>query len=179
MTLPHPALQAILVAVAMAAAVTDLRSRRIPNWLTVSAVVAAFAVRAALSGWTGVLAAAMGFALAMAIYAALFALRVMGGGDVKLMAALGAIAGPANWLVIFFITSLIGGPIVLVTVLLRGRLGKTLRNVWAILLQLARLRPPYEANPELDVAHPASVGLPHGAMIALGVGVFLAVARLV
>ena len=170
-------LQAILVAVALAATVTDLRSRQIPNWLTLGGVVAAFAARSILFGWPGLLEAVQGLALGLAVYGTLFALRVMGGGDVKLMMALGAVAGPANWLAIFFITSLVGGPIALMTVLLRGRLGKTLRNVWAILLQLARLRPPYEADPELDVAHPASVGLPHGAVIALGVGVFLAVAR--
>ena len=168
----------MLALVAGAAAVSDLRSRTIPNWLTVGGLVAGVVAQVALGGWTGAKAAVLGFGLAMLIYLPLFMLRAMGGGDVKLMAALGATAGPQNWLSIFLITSILGGVIALGTILLRGRFGKTMRNIRAILGQLVRLRAPYEADPELDVAHPKSVGLPHGAVIALGVAAFLALARL-
>jgi prepilin peptidase CpaA len=126
----------------------------------------------------GAQAAASGFGLAMLVYLPLFMLRAMGGGDVKLMAALGAAAGPQNWLAIFLITSILGGPIALVTIVIRGRVGKTMRNIGAILWQLVRLRAPHRAEPELDVAHPKAVGLPHGAVIALGVATFLLLARL-
>jgi prepilin peptidase CpaA len=177
-SLPPLPLQIVLAVVAGAAAVSDLRSRSIPNWLTLGGLVAGFVAQIALGGWAGAKAAALGFGLALLVYLPLFALRAMGGGDVKLMAAIGAAAGPQNWLAIFLITSILGGPIALVTVVMRGRLGKTIRNIAAILSQLIRLRAPHHAEPELDVAHPKAVGLPHGAVIALGVAAFLLLARL-
>ena len=62
--------------------------------------------------------------------------------------------------------------------LVRPTLQATMRNIGAILWQLVRLRAPHRAEPELDVAHPKAVGLPHGAVIALGVATFLLLARL-
>jgi prepilin peptidase CpaA len=177
LSLPHPLLQIVLALVAGLSALSDLRSRTIPNWLTGGGLAAAVLAQVAVHGWLGAQAAGLGFGVATLIYVPLFLLRVMGGGDVKMMAAIGAAVGPGNWLAIFLITSILGGPIALVTILLRGRFGKTMRNIGAILWQLARLRAPHEADPELDVAHPKSVGLPHGAVIALGVAVFLVLAR--
>jgi prepilin peptidase CpaA len=160
------------------AAISDLRSRSIPNWLTLGGVTAGVAAQIIFGGWAGARAAALGFGLAMLVYLPLFMLRAIGGGDVKLMAAIGAAAGPQNWLAIFLITSILGGPIALVTIVMRGRVGKTMRNIGAILSQLVRLRAPHRAEPELDVAHPKVLGLPHGAVIALGVAAFLLLARL-
>ena len=177
MSLPHLSLQVLLALLAALAAVSDLRTRTIPNWLTGGGFAAAVALQALSGGLEGLLAAAKGFGVAMAIYLPLNLLRAMGGGDLKLMAALGAAAGPGNWVAIFLLTSLLGLPIALVTVLVSGRLGKTVRNIGRILWQLVRFRLPHEADPELDVHHPRSFGLPHGAVIALGVAAFLALAR--
>ena len=177
LTLPHPLLQIILALVAGLSAVSDLRTRTIPNWLTVGGLGLAALAQIAVNGWPGAKAAALGFGVAMLVYIPLYLLRVMGGGDVKMMAAIGAAAGPGNWLAIFLITSILGGPIAIVTILMRGRVGKTMRNIGSIFRQLIRLRAPHQANPELDVAHPNSFGLPHGAVIALGVAVFLVLAR--
>ncbi len=177
LSLPHPLLQVILALVACGAAVSDLRWRTIPNWLTAAGFLAGTAAQIAMGGWPGARAAGLGFGLAMLVYLPLFVLRAMGGGDVKLMAALGVAAGPQNWLAIFLIMSILGGPIAIGTILWQGRFGKTMRNIAAILSQLAHLRAPHRADLELDVAHPKSVGLPHGAVIALGVVAFLALAR--
>lgn len=170
-------LQLLLAAVAALAAASDLRTRTIPNWLTGGGLAAAVALQLWLGGLAGLVCAGEGLAAAMAVYLPLYLLRAMGGGDLKLMAALGAAAGPANWFAIFLITSLLGLPIALVTIVASGRVGRTLRNLGRILAQLARLRPPHEADPELDVRHPRSFGLPHGAVIALGIAAFLVLAR--
>lgn len=177
LSLPHPALQFVLAAIAFIAAITDLRTRTIPNWLTGGGMIAGAAVQIAVAGWAGAKAAALGLGLAMLIYLPLYLLRGMGGGDVKLMAALGAAAGPQNWLAIFLITSLVGGIAAVIVILASGSVGRTLRNLATILGSLLRLRAPHEAEPELDVAHPSSRGLPHGAVIAGGVALFLLLAR--
>lgn len=172
-------MQILLALVAALAAVSDLRTRTIPNWLTGGGLAIAVILQTAFcGGLAGLGAAAKGFAVAVAVYLPLNLLRAMGGGDLKLMAALGAAAGPSNWFAIFLITSLLGLPIAIVTILVSGRFGKTMRNIGRILLQLARFRAPHEVDPELDVHHPRSFGLPHGAVIALGVAAFLALARL-
>jgi prepilin peptidase CpaA len=99
----------------------------------------------------------------------------MGAGDVKLMAAVGAIVGWENWFGIFLVTAVIGGIMSLILVVSRGRLRKTLFNVGFILTEMKSGRPAYLANEELDVKSDKAVRLPHGATIAVGSLFFLAI----
>lgn len=173
-SLPLPVAFLLLIT-AISAALFDLWRRRIPNWLVVSGAAAGFAVNSWLGGLAGARTAAAGFAVALAVYIPLFAIRAMGAGDVKLMAAVGAFTGPINWLILFLLTALAGGILALALVIWKGRLGETLRNVGTILGELARLRAPYEKKRELDVRDPRAVTLPHGVVIAVGTILFLAI----
>jgi prepilin peptidase CpaA len=95
---------------------TDLRSRKIGNWLTGVVAVAAplFWWASGLSLWPGV-AAQVGVALAaFAILAVLFAMRAMGGGDVKLLTALALWIEPGWFLRLVIMMALIGGVLTLV-----------------------------------------------------------------
>ena len=170
-------LQLILAALTGIAAASDLKARTIPNWLVLIGIVLGFGMNVYLFAWDGLVRSAMGFGLAAAVYLPMFALRAMGGGDVKLMAAVGCIAGARNWFVIFLFTSILGGIAAVAMLLSRGILAGTLRNVGYILSELAQLRPPHLSAPELSVDHPKSVTLPHGAVIAAGTLLFLIVLR--
>lgn len=170
-------LQIGLALLVVVAAVCDLRERRIPNWLTASGVVAGVGINAIESGWQGLKFAGLGLGLAFLIYFALFALRAMGGGDVKLMAAIGAFSGPSNWLVIFVFASVLGGVAAIMLALARGRLRRTLHNVVQIVRELAAGRAPYARHPDLDVANPRALRLPYGAVIAVGTLAYLLAAR--
>jgi prepilin peptidase CpaA len=77
---------------ALVAGLLDYRSRRIPNWLTVSAALAAFCL-SAISGSSHLIASIQGFAAALGVGFVLFFLRTLGAGDAKFMAAIGAWAG--------------------------------------------------------------------------------------
>ena len=66
--------------------------------LVVAGFVVGIALNTWLAGWPGTQQSLMGFGLAALVYVPLFILRAMGGGDVKLMAAAGAIIGPRDWL---------------------------------------------------------------------------------
>ena len=81
------------LAVAVVGAVKDVRGARIPNWLTYSGLGSALAVRGVVLGWVGLKGGFAGLLLAGGIFYVLFLLGGMGGGDVKLMAAVGAWAG--------------------------------------------------------------------------------------
>jgi prepilin peptidase CpaA len=165
-----------LLVLVLIAAVYDLRYRRIPNWLTVSGVLAGLGLNAFLDqGRPGMFVSSlMGLVIAFVLNFGLYALRAMGAGDVKLMAAIGALVGWERWFGIFFVTALIGGVMALILVVARGRLKKTLFNVSFILSEMKSGRPAYLANEELDVKNKKALGLPHGAVIAVSTIFYLA-----
>jgi Flp pilus assembly protein protease CpaA len=100
----------------------------------------------------------------------------MGAGDVKLMAAVGAVMGPANWFAIFLLSNILGGVAAVLLLLSKGRLWRTLSNVGYMLYELAHLRPPYMRKEELDLQSPKAVTMPHGLAIAVGSISFLVAA---
>lgn len=164
----------LLAALALIAAVFDIRYRRIPNWLNFSGLLLGLAVNARWLGWHGLGHSALGLGLGFILYFPLFLLRARGAGDVKLLSAVGSIAGPENCFAIFLLTALLGGVLAIVLLLAKGRLQKTLWNVRSILMDLAHFRAPYAGSPELDVNRPESMRLPHGAVVAVGIFAFLA-----
>jgi prepilin peptidase CpaA len=178
MTYLPPVIQALLTVMVLIAGFVDIRKRRVPNWLTLSGLLIAIALNTFLYETAGLWLSLKGAGLALLIYFPLFALRGVGAGDAKLMAAVGAFAGPANWLGIFVLTGLIGGICAVAMLVATGRTRKTVSNVGVLIRELVYLRPPYLARQELDVRNPHSVGMPHGAIIALAVIAFLSAAAI-
>ncbi|MEL7687711.1 prepilin peptidase [Citromicrobium bathyomarinum] len=110
---------ALLIGLAIAlliAAITDIRARRIDNWLTGAVALGAplFWWASGLSVWPGI-ALQFGVALiAFAILAVLFAMRAMGGGDVKLLTALALWIEPVLFMQLIVLMALLGGVLTLV-----------------------------------------------------------------
>ena len=167
------ALKIALITLAISAGLYDLRTRKIPNWLNLSGLVLGLGLNALLLHGHGVVVALLGLGLSLLIYIPLYLVRGMGAGDVKLMAAVGSIAGPHNWLVIFVVTALLGGLVAFALVFLKGRIQETLSNLATILGELVRGKAPFRKDPALDMRSPRSLGLPHGSVIALGCLAFL------
>ena len=115
-----------LVAGVVAATVIDVRTRRIPNLLT--AAMAATGIGMAATGASGVslAAAALGIVVGFALMLPGHALGATGAGDVKLMAAVGAIVGPVIALKAFLFTGVAGGVIAILVAVRRRRLAATL-----------------------------------------------------
>ena len=159
------------------AAVYDIRYRRIPNWLVLTGIVAAFGWNAYSLSGPGLSRSAAGLGLGFALYFPFYLLRARGAGDVKLLAAIGAITGPGNCFWIFLLTAILGGVIALVMVMFRGRVRHTFFNVAWIIRDLVRLRAPYRSSAELDVTTTKGMRLPHAAMIAVGSLAFIVMAQ--
>ena len=164
----------VLLSMAVAGGWLDLRTRRIPNWLNLSGLVLGLGLNTFFQQGDGFRVALSGFGLALLIYTPLYLIRAMGAGDVKFMAAIGAIVGPQNWLTLFLMTAVLGGIASICLILVRGRLHVTLMNLSTISTELLRGRRPYLKDPTLDVNSQHAVGLPHGTMIAISAGLWLA-----
>jgi prepilin peptidase CpaA len=101
------------------AAVTDIRRRQIDNWLNAAIAVAApvFWWATGLSLWPGV-AMQLGLAVAaFVVFAAMFALRVMGGGDVKLLTALALWLPAIPFMQLLMVMAIVGGILTVALVL--------------------------------------------------------------
>lgn len=133
------------------AAVQDLYERRIPNWLTFSLLVMGIAqsfTPGAIVGWKQSL---LGFGLGFALLFFLFALRAVGGGDVKLLSALGAWFGWVGILSIFVIEKVLGLVIVLIQASIQGRLKTVLRNSALLTVNIVHVR-------QLGIEHVSETG---------------------
>jgi len=173
-----PGLQGLLVLLVTAAALFDLRQRRIPNWLAASGLLAGIAMNTFLFESAGFWNSLEGAALALLIYFPLFALRAMGAGDAKLMAAVGSITGWQNWLAVMVLTSLFGGLLAIILILGKGRVRHTLGNLKLILTSWRFRHLPYHLSPELDVGSEQALRLPHAVSILLGAVTFLVAAAI-
>jgi prepilin peptidase CpaA len=178
MTYLPAGIQALIALVVLIAAISDLRTRRVPNWLTFSGVIVAIALNAFLFELPGLWFSLKGLGVAFGVYFALYLLHAMGAGDVKLMAFLGAAAGWANWLGIFVLTAILGGIVGLLLIATKGRFRKTFQNIGWIFLSARLGRAPYKDNPELDVRSGLGMRLPHAVMIACGALGFLVAAAI-
>ncbi|MDQ2775099.1 MAG: A24 family peptidase [Acidobacteriota bacterium] len=162
----------VLLLVVVAAGIYDLRVRRIPNWLNLSGLILGLGFNA-MPGQDGVAKSLVGLACALAVYIPLYLVRGMGAGDVKLMAAVGSITGPANWLGIFIVTAILGGIAALVLIAVRRKFQQTVLNLGTILRELFHRRMPSAADEKLDIRDSRALRMPHGAIIAAGSILFL------
>ena len=111
----------VVIASSLAAAAIDLRTRRVPNALTAGTAVAGLAIAGAGIGFTGVTAAVIGGIVGFALLLPGYIWGGTGGGDVKLLAALGTLLGPNGIVLAFLATAMTGGLLALAIALLRRR----------------------------------------------------------
>jgi prepilin peptidase CpaA len=157
--------------VSLLACVTDLRTRRIPNVLTLGAAVAALAYHAAAAGGAGLLTALVGWGLGLLVFLPLFALRGIGGGDVKLLAALGAWLGASMVLWVAAFAALAGGLFALVVSAMHGYTRQAFSNVWGLLSYWRVMG--VQTHPGLTLDATTAPRLPYALPMAAGLGITL------
>ena len=152
------------VLVAIGAGVLDWRSRRIPNWLTVSGAALGIIVNTILYRWPGLKLALLGMALGLALLLPFVLVRSLGAGDWKLAGALGACLGPRPLVSVLVAAILVAGVMALAVVVWTGRLKQTTVNIAHIAAALLSLRLP---GPELSLDNPQATKIPFGVALAL------------
>jgi len=147
-------------------AVIDVRSSRIPNRLTYTALASALLLRAAFLGLPGLKSGAVGMLVAGGLFLLLFVLGAMGGGDMKLMAAVGAWVGDAQVMRLILAAALAGGVLAIGRIIFRNMVGQTLRNIMQLIYY--RVTSGLQPHPELNVQSSGSQRVPYGVAIAVG-----------
>ena len=150
-----------LVAGVLVATVVDIRTRRIPNELT--AALATIGLGLAAMGLSGMSlwASLGGLGLGLALMMPGHLIGATGAGDVKLMAAIGAVLGPVTVFHAFLFTAVAGGVLAVLVALRRRRLADTLAGTRRL------ISAPSDATQELRSA-PATHRFAYGPAIAIG-----------
>jgi prepilin peptidase CpaA len=150
---------------------TDWRSRRIPNWLTVPGLLLGIAANSLAGGWEGAKDSLLGAALGLALLLPLVLLRSLGGGDWKLVGALGAFLGWQRLIAVLLNTVLVAAAMALVLVVWKKRVRQTLRNLGRMLASFFTFHLP---GPELTLDNPESLKVPFGVAVAIAVILYTA-----
>ena len=160
----------VLMLLLIWAAISDVRSHRIPNWLVLAGMLFGMIYNTAfpLLPHHTVLWPLAGLGLGLLLFLPLYLLRAMGAGDVKLAAMVGAFLGPGDTFYAMLASMIVGGVLALSYVLAKGAATQTLRNI-AALFQLNFLNAVGGSKPQLQISTGKSAAArPYGVSIAIG-----------
>ena len=166
----------VLTLFVVACCVVDVRTRRIPNAISGPAILAGIVLNTLSFGLPGLGFSVAGVACMIALLLAPFALGGLGGGDVKMMAAVGAFLGPRLAVAGLLVGMVLGGVVMVVHLARLGRLGEKVGALRTMLVSAAVLRSVdplrISANDPITVSLPYSVPLGLGAAIAVAASVW-------
>ncbi|MDQ6931994.1 MAG: prepilin peptidase [Candidatus Eremiobacteraeota bacterium] len=151
-----------VLAACFVAGFTDIRRQRIPNWLTLSLAVGGVGLNA-LAGWRPFFLSLAVMTIILLAGTLVFSARVIGGGDIKLMAAASAALNYPDCVPFLLYTIICGGVLAIFTSAVRGQLRATLTNVAFMVLPLLHrtLRP---TTPAKVTVMPYAVAIGLGAL---------------
>lgn len=155
----------VLVALLALAVAWDLRTRRIPNPLTITGCVVGLALRASL-GWDPLLAGVLGLLLGLAVSVPMVLAGGLGGGDAKLLAMVGAFLGPGPLLPAILVMGIVGGVMAVVVAVWKGEAYDTLRRTWLLAGRLVGVVP--RTASYRTIATAGALTIPYAIPIAIG-----------
>ena len=149
----------VVGSVAVIAAVFDLRQRRIPNALTVPAMLAGILIHTSRSGWDGLTFSLLGLAIGGGVLLIFLILGGMGAGDVKLMAGIGALGGFHLAISVLVLTGVAGGIMAIAKIIIWH---------WRPSAAAKDLKPPGSPADSKAGDSPLKETMPYGVAIAIG-----------
>jgi Flp pilus assembly protein protease CpaA len=160
---PSPVLHLALALVGLLAAIQDLRTRLLPDWLTLGGMLLGLVLALAVGGWEGLVSAFFGLLAGLLVFWLLYSLGMMGGGDVLLMGAMGALLGWPLVLMGLLYSALAGALLGLGISAARGHLFRVFGNLWTAVASTFRPR-----RPRVRLADLPTDELPYAVAIAFG-----------
>jgi prepilin peptidase CpaA len=151
---------------AIIGSVFDVKSRRIPNFITGPALLLGLLMHLALGGWGQFFSSLAAGLICGLVFLVFYIAGGMGAGDVKLILAVGCIAGLSHIAYLLVLTAISGGVMALGLALIRGRLQQTVMNVAA--LASHHTSEGLTPHPELNLSNAQTLRLPYALAIASG-----------
>ena len=160
---------ALVIATGVAATVIDIRRRRVPNVLTMGIAATGLALALVGVGAVTVGGAVGGLALGLGLLLPAHMIGATGAGDVKLLAAFGALLGPGDVFHAFLRAAILGGVIAVGVAVWRGRLRTTLYGTAMLVTTRSREAAALIEHPAANNRIPYAPAIAFGAaMVALG-----------
>jgi prepilin peptidase CpaA len=144
----------------------DVKTRRIPNYLTLGTAAAGLAYNFMSHGLSGLADGFLGMLLGFACLILVYLWGGMGAGDVKALAALGAWLGPKLTFFLFCYMGIAGGVIAVGYLVWQGTLWEKIKQGWIFLLNFVLSRP--AGPPQPPSLDQLTEGIPYGVAIAVG-----------
>jgi prepilin peptidase CpaA len=158
-----------LVSVVMIiAAIIDGMILKVPNWLTFPFILCGWAHGMIQAGWPGLGASLAGTAVGLMLLLVVRAVGGMGGGDVKLLAGLGAWVGVSSVWWAFVVTTFVGALMALVMIAASGQWKKHYYMTRQILHEWKTIRNPEKLFEIAKERKPSMHLLPYGIPMAIG-----------
>ncbi len=148
----------------------DIKTHRIPNYLTYGCALAGLGYQLGFHGLTGLLEGFLGMALGLGLLIFFYVKGGMGAGDVKALAAMGAWLGPKATLYLFIYMGISGGLLAVIWLWWRGLLWGKIQQGWGYLLNLLLLRL-HPSMPGSAAPQPAKAEIPYAAALAMGMAI--------
>jgi prepilin peptidase CpaA len=172
LTISEPQLNLLLPLVFAAwMAWQDVRTNRIPNYLTLACLLAGLGYQLGFHGWTGLGNGLLGMSLGFALLIFFYWKGGMGAGDVKALAALGAWLGPRQTLYLFIYMGISGVILIVFFLWWRGLLWDKCRQLWAFLLNRVLTHAYRAMPPTASTPGPQTEGIPYALSMALGMAI--------
>lgn len=158
---------AVLVVLLVTASITDFRNRKIPNWLTLSGLLAGLLLTTFTNDsiFSGITTALGGAALGLALFLPAYMAGWMGAGDVKLFAAVGAFMGPLLTLWAFAASVIAGGVLAILWIIHQLGLKSSFYRAIGSLTALGAPGPSVEDQTQKSVL---KASMPYAPAIAAG-----------
>jgi prepilin peptidase CpaA len=156
---------ALAVGFAVYAGWLDWRTRKLPNWLTVPALLLGLLLSLLLGRWPGLKASLEGAGISLAVLLPFVLARGLGAGDWKLMGALGAYLGPYSAIIVLLGTIFIAGLMSVVEVVRQRKVQETLKNLWILFVAYSTFHVNNARAFTLD--NPGLLKIPFGVAAAL------------
>lgn len=159
---------AVVVVAALVSAVTDLRSFKVYNVVTLPLFLLGVLYNTTLCGWAGLTGSLLGAACGFGLPFVGYVLGQVGAGDVKLMAGFGAWLGALVAFEIFLAATIVGGVVALVIIVCRSSL---CQRAWSVVCRILTLRLRSPDNHRTEEAREKDNA--HGRVIPFGFAAFI------
>ncbi|MCA0983417.1 prepilin peptidase [Halobacillus yeomjeoni] len=162
-------LDILLILVLLICAGTDLKSRKIYNFVTFPTLGVTFLLHVITNGFPGLLGSLSGFFIGLGLLIIPYLMGGMGAGDVKLLSVIGAIKGVSFVLITAFYMALLGGILAILILLFRKGAVVRLKSIFYSFISLIHgVKVPLSIDrSDLTATYPYGVAIVGGAFVTL------------